>query len=783
MMSFLAQFFLKPGIAAIGGFLVLSPIIIHLINRVRYRRVRFAAMEFLLEAQQRNRRRLLMEQLLLLLLRILIVLALAALLGRLVLDARLSVFSGNGKAHHLVLLDDSASMRTRVGNSTAFDDAKKVIRQLVEEGSTRPGTQQFSMILLSELDALYLAQQDVDDDLLDDLEDKLDSLECSFQRLDIEEGIEVAGQKLKSDRAIIKHLHVLSDFRSNDWQGDPSLGKAVQSLSDDGVTVNLIRATGESSPNLGIVQLDADVQAAAVGVPVRFSIGVQNYGNQVAEDVRLSLRVDGEKLPLAVAYDKIEAGETITQVKDISFQEGGLHRIQADIESDSLSVDNDRFLTINVPLQNNVLIISNDIGGEPEDILRFALAPDPALTGISPRVETVDFLRTNPLSSFRSIYILDHENPDGDDKPIELPQDAVEQLEAYVRDGGGLVWAKGLNANSSGFNSTVGKWTTDSEGKLVRDGESLFPVPLGDSRSQLTHDDPTSTSPDLLLEAHPISENIADSESQMLTDVRVDQYIPVAENWERDDDKRLDGITTIGRLKNGEPVMFEHQFGRGRVVTLLTSAGPPWTNLAERLVFLPLIQQIQKYVAKPDEVLRQREIGAPIRLDFPALDYDQKIDFLLPGSGEGRAVEYDMKRVAQEPSEEDKTETGSDPAEADPNSDRFVAEYFATDTPGIYGYRARPRLPNLPKDGAFAYNVSRREGHTDVAKTEVLRQTIGETDNVFVREYGETDYISQGVDPGREMRNYLIYLLIGLLIIEQTLAYRFSYHPETGAKH
>ncbi|WP_166826259.1 BatA domain-containing protein [Thalassoroseus pseudoceratinae] len=779
-MTSLAQFFLNPTIAAIGGVLVLAPIIIHLINRVRYRRVKFAAMEFLLEAQQRNRRRLLMEQLLLLLLRILIVLALAALLGRLVLDARLSVFSGNGKAHHLVLLDDSASMQTRVGNTTAFEDAKKVIRQLVEEGSRRPGTQQFSMILLSELDALYIAQQDVDENLLSDLEDKLDSLECSFQRLDIEEGIEIAGQKLKSDRAIIKHLHVLSDFRSNDWQGDPSLGKAVQSLSDDGVTVNLIRASGESSPNLGIVQLDADVQAAAVGVPVRFSIGVQNYGNQVAEDVRLSLSVDGEKLPLAVAFDKIEAGETITQVKDITFQEGGLHRIRVDIASDSLSVDNDRFLTINVPLQNNVLIVSNDINGEAEDVLRFALAPDPALTGISPRVESVDFLRTNPLSSFRSIYILDHDKePPENGTPITLPPDAIEQLEAYVRDGGGLVWAKGMNADADIFNAIVGKWEKNNEGKWERDGESLFPVPLADSRSVLTHDDPTSTSPDLLLEPHAISENIADSESQMLNDVRVDQYIPVAEDWEPSDDVRLDGVTTIGRLKNGAPVLFEHQFGRGRVVTLLTSAGPPWTNLAERLAFLPLIQQIQKFVAKPDEILRQREIGTPIRLDFPALDYDQKIDFLLPGSGEGRAVEYDMKRVSPEPTEEEAEESSDEP---DPNADRFVAEYLATNTPGIYGYRARPRLPNLPKDGAFAYNVSRQEGHTSIASTEELRKTIGETDNVFVREYGETDYISQGVDPGREMRNYLLYLLIGLLIIEQTLAYRFSYHPETGAK-
>ena len=49
-----------------GAALVSSPIIIHLINRMRYRRVRWAAMEFLLKSQKRNRRRLIIEQLILL---------------------------------------------------------------------------------------------------------------------------------------------------------------------------------------------------------------------------------------------------------------------------------------------------------------------------------------------------------------------------------------------------------------------------------------------------------------------------------------------------------------------------------------------------------------------------------------------------------------------------------------------------------------------------------------------------------------------------------------------
>ena len=79
---FLNATFLGWGAAA----MVSAPVLFHLINRYRFRRVEFAAMEFLLASQQRNRRRVMVEQLLLLLLRILLVMGLIALIARMVLD-------------------------------------------------------------------------------------------------------------------------------------------------------------------------------------------------------------------------------------------------------------------------------------------------------------------------------------------------------------------------------------------------------------------------------------------------------------------------------------------------------------------------------------------------------------------------------------------------------------------------------------------------------------------------------------------------------------------------
>ena len=71
--------FLHPGLLA-GAALFAVPLIIHLLNRQRFKRRRWAAMEFLLAAYKKQRRRLRQENLLLLLLRCLIPILLALVL-------------------------------------------------------------------------------------------------------------------------------------------------------------------------------------------------------------------------------------------------------------------------------------------------------------------------------------------------------------------------------------------------------------------------------------------------------------------------------------------------------------------------------------------------------------------------------------------------------------------------------------------------------------------------------------------------------------------------------
>ncbi|RKY11508.1 MAG: hypothetical protein DRP82_07435, partial [Planctomycetota bacterium] len=91
-------------------FLVSIPIIIYIINRQRFKRMWWAAMEFLLRAMKKNRRRIRVENLLLLIIRTLIVLLAVLAVARPQIGAAFLGPLARKSRNFFFLLDNSYSM-------------------------------------------------------------------------------------------------------------------------------------------------------------------------------------------------------------------------------------------------------------------------------------------------------------------------------------------------------------------------------------------------------------------------------------------------------------------------------------------------------------------------------------------------------------------------------------------------------------------------------------------------------------------------------------------------
>src|SRR4029079_497732 len=101
----------------LGGLAAASlPIIIHLLNRRKFREMQWAAMRFLLAAIRKNSRRIRIEQWILLAVRTLVILLVVSAMAKPFLESlgALPIIAGQ-RTHHVLVLDGSLSMAYATG--------------------------------------------------------------------------------------------------------------------------------------------------------------------------------------------------------------------------------------------------------------------------------------------------------------------------------------------------------------------------------------------------------------------------------------------------------------------------------------------------------------------------------------------------------------------------------------------------------------------------------------------------------------------------------------------
>lgn len=729
--------------------LVAAPIIIHLIHRMRYRKVRFAAMEFLFASQKQNRSRVLIEQLLLLLLRILIVLLVVALIARLIIDPnQLSLFQG-AKSHHVVILDDTVSMQDRTADGTLFDDAKDVVRRIVAEGAKTPGSQIFTLSLMSapEKTLSGLSETDINDELLIELTERMEVLSATFQAADPAKALEVAQERLAEDRSAVRHVHVISDFRTSNWLDNKAATSLLQSLNKSGIKLNLVKCASEEHENLGVTKLGGQVEVAAAGVPVTLEATIQNWGVRDADDIRADLFIDGNRLPRTIDFQSIPSGEEMTRSFDVIFPTAEAHQVRIKIRDDAFEADNQRFLAIDVPESNPVLIVDGSPATEQAFYIADALAADQSITGFSTTVVTPEELRRTPLENFDLVYLINV--PD-------LAPDAVAAVEDYVSDGGGLVWYLGDAVSPAFYNE-----------KLFKADEGLFPVRLAVAPKQTERVLSESTAqPDLVPQQHPLFKLFMNSEVPILDLVFVNLTYPLAEVTESQPNISRD-VNTIATLQGQQPLILEHQLGKGKILTCLTSAGPllnsegsVWTNWANgpaSFSFAVFQLELAKHLVRSDRTLPQFESGQEIELVLNQAFYEPEIEVVSPDD--------QVNRVQATPATDVEGEADSSPS--------LEVRYQETDQPGIYEFILSTTQAEKERR-LYASNVPAEEGALSLVEDQKLLNQLGPDVEIEIQQAGSFDWIRND-SPGSEIRWFLLIALAIICIGEQFLASKLSY--------
>jgi hypothetical protein len=762
-MSWLSQFFLNPAYVLPGAALVAVPILIHILSRLRYRRVRFAAMEFLLESEELNRRRIILEQLLLLLLRILAVALIVLLIAKLVLDPSRLLMLRGASMHHVVLLDDSLSMRDREGDSTVFREALTTLENMLAEGSRQPGSSRVTILSMTDPRRPIVSDRVLDGALVQELLPRLRNLPCSWRAASPVDAINAAKDILAADGSASPQVHVITDLRASDWNNRPEVAAALESLKTIKASVDLIKVVKEPRPNVAVQQLFSETLAVAQGVPWRLTLTLKNHGSSKVTGLRGTVLVDGNPLPGKVLIPDLEPATELQVSHDLTFDSEGRHQVEVRLDEDALREDNRRFLAVDVTERRMVLIVDDDGQQEDASFVAAALSADPALTGLSSEVRTSQAITSSNLKQYDCIYLLNVR---------DLPADATVLLADYVRSGGGIAWFPGDQANT--------EWYSEN---LRAPNLNLFPVPLGTLHEvafDASSNDPNA-SPFVnpVFESHPIFVVYNTPDSPFPDTVQVSRWLQVTDDFKRDDVERKDGVKTLVRLKNGQPVAFEHSLGKGKVLTFLTGAGRRWTNwpvapAAPGYVVMNLL--MHQYLQRQVDSVELRELSEPLRLEWPVNQFTENVEVFLPeSSGDDDPVAETFVRLQATPvkADEDKSKSPS----PKPDEERLAVTIAQAERPGLYRVR-RFDSEGTGTDLSIALNVPTSESALAVADAEQLTQQA-DLGHVRVLDADAAQALG-GNEAGREIRWVLLGLLIAVLIGEQLLALRLSYHPEVA---
>ena len=590
-LAFLQPWFLL-GLLAVG-----IPIAIHLLNRHRAVRIRFAAMEFLLRSQRKVARRLQIKQLLLLLLRCLLFFLVAMAFAKPFLRRSQGANPTKPRAI-VVIMDDSMSMQARTSkdSSPLFGKAQKLADAFLKNlrGEDRVALLHGSSGELSP----NREQKELTFDKAG-IRRRLRRWKVTYRTTDLNYAIRRAGTLLRTIKGLQPEIVIFSDMAQHAFEQSK-----LKAVGLPPIKLFSIRPKGKVQ-NLSIFNVKITPEQLATTDAYRFSITIRNFGDKAVSDLAVTLFLNGQQRTrgfVSVAPRGVAQKSFVLRLNS-----AGVHRGEVRIGKDDLLADNSYFFALKARKRPRVLLVN----GDPRQVsyLDELFYLERALRGVtSPFVLktcSADSLCPDP-QAFQVVLLAN---------VGQRPGSWWKSLESFVKKGGGLFIAMGDQVTAAKYN----RWLP-----------SLLPRKL--RHVSLAAQNPDGTGIALqrffgeLQGGHPIFRTLFRSGFNFQSG-RISKLMLVEPR------KAQQQGRVLWRFSHGPPALLERKVGKGRVLMLTTTLDRDWTDLPIRSFFLPWMQSSLTYLAGGGRFQQARSLGIaqkstltlkgnmPLRVNEPGKKY------------------------------------------------------------------------------------------------------------------------------------------------------------------
>lgn len=630
------------------------PVIIHILNKRRYKKVRWGAMTFLLRAVREETRRIQYKDILLMLLRALVCILLAMVIAR-----PITRFFSSGQSENkyvVMIVDNSASMNRAAGVETLFEKTSRQAASLLQE--VKSG----SCIAIIEASApsRILVSKTMDVREAEDILSEIEPTDCAN---DLTGALRNAAEILTdAGRAYQKEIVIVTDFQASVWKdGASEITGLISGMENTKAYV--MPVTGDAIHNTGILSIETHPPVTTVERPLSVSVTIANGGDFTESNISVDLYRNDARVS-SRSVEKLDSGNTARVGFIVKLEEPGTHRIKAVVNEgrEKYSADNIRETIIEVVKGEKVLLVDGEPGkefGEGEvDYLDAALNP---------------FFQERAVQSFEVIRIKGFELiPDsitGKDIVVianlnRIEKSAAQEIQKFVQNGGGVIVFLGRNVNPNSYN------------RLFNDKETSFlPARIRDIIPQENTNGETKRlyiSQDYL--HHACMQYFSRRETAHLL------RVPVIKSFALD----VTGIPDAGiiaKYESGTPAIAERKIKHGKVILVATSADNDWNYLFSEPAGPVLFRRMISYLMSTRRIQRQKNVGELMRMPLPAQERKAQLSMLTP----------DQKLITLNPEVRD---------------GKTFLEYAGKGRRGIYRFRIRS---DREREELFALNIHRDE--------------------------------------------------------------------------
>lgn len=559
--------FLNPSVL-IALSAIAIPVLIHLLNLRKLKKVEFSTLMFLKEIQKSKMKRIRLKQLLLLLFRILVI-------AFLVLAFSKPVYKGiagnrDSKSTVLVFLDDSFSMSVPENNRTHFSSAKDKAAEILE---MHKETDEIYLIPFSEIGKknrrIYFGNSE-------EVTDSLQTLKTSYKYTPVEEILYLSDEMLLNSGNVRKEIFIVSDFQKSNFKSVQERKNIYRALTDESVSIFLVKTGRKEINNLSIDSFAVETGIIEKDKSVSLKINLNNFSKYNAVNKTVNLYADNELK--AVKIQDINAGSTVKTVFNFKPTKTGIisgyfELVRNELSEDEIIQDNKLYFSIYIPEKFNIALVSDK---------------STSLKFLETGFKSADRLLSDSVNSaenFFNVSIFGAVDEDALKNDVVFISDKktfsdyeAELLKKYVTDGGGLFLFPGKETDIENYNNTIlNKLKLPKIAGVKSDKESNINLKF----EKIDFEHPLLSgvfrNPDLNLTARNF----------IIENPSINSYFEFLPG---------DRTSQIIMLNNSIPFLIESGFAGGRIVMSAVSADNEMSDLPLKTIFLPLIIRSAYYL-------------------------------------------------------------------------------------------------------------------------------------------------------------------------------------------